>query len=138
MFKKDTFFFSIFILYLLLLCVLLFSNDIRINYSTYPLEDKLLHFSAFFTGQLFVLFSGKITGIAKRLCYSFFLMLPALTECIQEYLPRRVSDLADMVAAYLGIMTCLGIWFIYQFLHRYFSTSLPICRQANRANDKER
>ena len=138
MFKKETIFFSLFILYLFLLCFLLFSNDIRIQYAIYPFEDKLIHFSAFFVGQLFVLLSGQINRWIRKAIYGFFLMLPAFTEVIQEYLPRRVCDLGDLLAAYLGIIICLGSWFLLRVLLRYFSTSLSICRQAIRDNDKER
>lgn len=118
--NKRKIFFAIFLLYMLLLSFLLFSNDLNLNYSRYPLQDKLIHFGAFFLGQLLILLTGKMTGFVKRVCYILFLLLPVMAEIVQETLSRRVSDQWDMLAAYLGILSCFALWYLAKIIHKHF------------------
>ncbi len=117
---KEKFFFFLFLTYILLLSFLLFVNDLNVNYSRYPLEDKVLHYAAFFFGQLLIFFAGKIKGVIRYFSYSLFLLLPVIAEIVQQFLPRRVSDVSDMLAAYFGITTCIILWYLIKFLHKYF------------------
>jgi len=118
--NKRHFFFAVFLFYIVLLIFLLFNNDLNLNYSRYPLEDKCVHFGAFFLGQLLILLAGKKSGFIRRICYMFFLLLPAIAEWVQESLSRRVSDFNDMLAAYFGITSCLILWYLIKFIHHYF------------------
>jgi VanZ family protein len=120
MLNKKKFFFTLFLAYILLLSFLLFVSDFNVNYSRYPLEDKVIHFAAFFFGQLLIFFAGKRKGFIRYFSYSLFLLLPAIAEIVQNYLPRRVSDVFDMLAAYFGITTCIILWYLIKFLHKYF------------------
>src|SRR6056297_3009633 len=118
--NKRNFFFAVFLFYIVLLIFLLFNNDLNLNYNRYPLEDKLVHFGAFFLGQLFILLSGKIIGFIRRSCYIFFLLLPIIAELVQDSLSRRVSDFKDMLAAYFGIIACVVLWYLIKFIHQHF------------------
>src|SRR6056297_121091 len=117
---SHKFFFVLFLLYMVMLCFLLFVNDLNVNYTRYPLEDKLIHFGAFFLGQLLILMAGKMNGFIRRTCYCLFLLLPVLAEIVQKYLPRRVSDVTDMLAAYLGIVACIILWYTIKLIYKYF------------------
>lgn len=117
---RKRFFFTLFVAYMVLLCFLLFVNDLNVNYMSYPLEDKLIHFFAFFIGQLFILLSGKTKRLIQRFCYLLFVLLPVVAELVQRFLPRRVSDYTDMLAAYLGILTCLILWCVIKIIHKFF------------------
>jgi len=118
--NKHTLFFVLFLLYLLLLFFLLFSNDLGFRYTRYPYQDKLIHFGAFFLGQLLVLLTGKVKGVIRSFVYIVFLLLPVISEIVQEILPNRVQDYTDMLAGYLGILTCLGFWFGFKLIRKYF------------------
>lgn len=120
MLNKKKLFFTIFLFYMLLLCFLLFSGDLGFNYTRYPYQDKFLHFGAFFLGQILVFLTGRFKSFIHYFCYSVFLILPALTEIIQEQLPNRVRDFSDMLAGYMGILTCIVLWYLIKFLHKYF------------------
>ncbi|MFW6263225.1 MAG: hypothetical protein ACOC34_04260 [Thermotogota bacterium] len=118
--NKNNFFFALFLLYILLLCFLLFTGDLGFNYTRYPLEDKLIHFGAFFVGQFLVFLAGKIKGILRWLCYIVFLLLPAIAEIVQDFIPHRVRDFADMLAGYMGILACIVLWYSFKMIHKYF------------------
>src|SRR6056297_1459654 len=110
MIHKHKIFYILFLLYLLLLFFLLFSNELGFSYTQYPLQDKFIHFGAFFLGQLLVLLTGKVKGFTRVFVYILFLLLPALSEIVQGILPNRVQDLTDMLAGYMGLLTCLMLW----------------------------
>jgi len=118
--NRKNIFFALFLAYLVVLCFLLFVNDLNVNYMRYPLEDKLIHFGAFFIGQLLILSSGNSRRMIHRICFLLFFLLPAIAEFAQKFLPRRVSDFSDMLAAYIGIFTCLILWYLIKILYKFF------------------
>lgn len=117
--NKNKLFFTLNLLYLLSLCFLLFSGGFGFNYTRYPLQDKIIHFGAFFLGQLLVFLSGKIKTVIHYICYIFFLSLPAIAEVVQEFLPRRVRDFGDMLAGYMGIAACIVVWYFFKMIHKH-------------------
>lgn len=118
--NRKNIFFTLFLAYMILLCFLLFVNDLNMNYMRYALEDKLIHFGAFFIGQLLILLSGNLRKPIRRICYLLFLILPVVAEIVQKFLPRRVSDYADMLAAYFGIFACLILWYVITIIYKFF------------------
>jgi hypothetical protein len=108
--KRGNLFFLIFLTYLSVLIYLLFTGSTGIKYNHFPHEDKLLHFAAFFCGQLFVMFSNISRGLFRKIVYLFFISLPLVAEYVQYHIPSRVTDKWDMIAGYLGIVLCLLIF----------------------------
>ncbi|HOO33973.1 MAG TPA: hypothetical protein PK466_12150 [Thermotogota bacterium] len=105
--RKQTIFFLIFLGYLSVLIYLLFTGSTGFNYNQFPLEDKLLHFAAFFCGQFIVMFSGIRKGVFRKTVYLFFTFLPLIAEYVQYHIPTRVTDKWDMIAGYAGIVSCI-------------------------------
>lgn len=118
MIKKDNFFFTVFLLYIFVILYLLFNNDLSYNYSRFLYQDKLIHFAAFFAGQVFALFSGIRANKFRKTTYLIFLLLPIVSEMVQGFLSTRVSDLWDMVAAYIGIIMCIVIYKIIKLAYK--------------------
>ncbi len=60
--------------------------------------------NAFYHVSLLFLFSIVVFPLKRRSLVALVLMVPALTEIVQFFMPGRVPDLKDAFHGYLGIL----------------------------------
>jgi VanZ family protein len=108
----------LFITYLLLLiCNSFFSFSI-IPYKDIWKYDKLIHFSEYFIlGVLYInaLYNQDLK-INRLYPILFISLIPIIDECIQFYVPSRISSIYDALFDYLGCYIGMGLYYsIYRY-----------------------
>ncbi len=110
--------FTLFLLYLFILSYFLFVNETGYRYNSFLHQDKLIHFLAFFAGQLMIMSAAIKKSPLRRLVWSVYLLLPLIAEIIQTFQPYRVQSIWDMVSGYGGL---LSGFIIYKLLAMFIS-----------------
>tara|TARA_Y100001970_G_scaffold35347_1_gene43658 strand:+ start:146 stop:484 length:339 start_codon:yes stop_codon:yes gene_type:complete len=78
--------------------------------------DSYIHFIMYFSlGLLSIDLNQK-----RRLSYKiiFIILIPVLTEYIQDYIPSRRHDIEDVYFSYLGLLSGLIVYLIYFYVKK--------------------
>lgn len=110
--------FTLFLFYLFILSYFLFVNETGYRYNTFLHQDKLIHFLAFFAGQIMIMAAAIRKSLLRRLIWIVYLLLPLIAEIIQSFQPYRVQSIWDMVSGYGGL---LSGFIIYKLLAMFIS-----------------
>lgn len=109
--------FTISIWLLILLIVIIGSLLPNVDIKVHNKNDKLIHFLAYF---LMSLISSLIfeRHWKKILFAGLLLLVSALIEVAQHYIPQRSASSMDMLANFLGITCGLMLSYVISFLNK--------------------
>jgi len=93
-------------------------NETGYRYNSFLHQDKLIHFLAFFGGQLLIMSAAIRKSLLRRMIWFIYLLLPLISELIQSFQPYRVQSIWDMVAGYCGLVSG---FIIYKLLAMFIS-----------------